>query len=241
MLLDSGMTQRHLSGLAGLSEVTLKRLRSGDVPWIYASTERAILGIKPVRSVGAGRRVDATGARRRMQALMAIGYGSTELAVMLDMPKNAGPRIMRAELVVEETRVAVVALYERLAMKPPEDTWQTRRIRGFAAKHGYAPPLAWDEETIDDPSAKPAAWKRGQRESGFLTRLDESVVLAAIDGQQPELSPPERRRVIAVLHERRWSAGRIGSWIDCSAKTVDRIREELHLPIYDVADVRAAA
>jgi DNA-binding XRE family transcriptional regulator len=240
-LLEARMTQRDIAARAGLSELTVRNITKGKVPWIFATTERALLAVKPARSIDAGQRVDGTGTRRRMQALMALGYSTTELSARLHKPRPFASRVMRQEFVVEPTRIAVAALYDELSMTKLPDTWEVQRIRNIAAKNGYAPPLAWDDDVIDDPSAEPAEWKRGATERGFLTRNDEAVILAALDGDKPEMSPVERREVITKLNARRWSAGRIGAYIDCSVKTVDRVRGELELPVYDQSELRGAA
>ncbi len=42
-------------------------------------------------------------------------------------------------------------LYDRLSMTPGPSP----QTRGWAKTLGYAPPLAWDEDTIDDPRSRP--------------------------------------------------------------------------------------
>ncbi|MGO5480449.1 hypothetical protein ACTQVS_09920, partial [Anaerovoracaceae bacterium HCP3S3_H6] len=47
----------------------------------------------------------------------------------------------------------VVAFYEsvtRLSTGP-----QSTRVRNYAERQGWAPPAAWDDDTIDDPTATP--------------------------------------------------------------------------------------
>src|SRR5260370_105288 len=56
-------------------------------------------------------------------------------------------------------------LYDKLWDQPPGEATRGQRIsaakaRGHAARHNWPPPLAWDDDTIDDPAAQPYPWRR---------------------------------------------------------------------------------
>ena len=76
----------------------------------------------------------------------------------------------RREQVAVATAQLVRELYDELAMV----TGPSQRARTLAAKHGWAPPLAWDDETIDDPAARPhgvdttARWLSKRRDMAEL-------------------------------------------------------------------------
>ena len=94
---------------------------------------------------------DATGARRRLQALAAIGWSQMEIARRYDghfvslasiargAQSHVGPRLHRL----------ITTAYDDLAMTPGPHN----RTRLDAARKGWAPPLAWDD--IDDPNETP--------------------------------------------------------------------------------------
>ena len=100
-------------------------------------------------------RVDSTGTARRLQALVAIGYTQTYL---WDRLTGDGKRQNCHNLLTQdrptvnaETARKVAELYDELSMTPgPSD-----RSRRKARYYGWAPPLAWDEDEIDNPEAHP--------------------------------------------------------------------------------------
>ena len=104
--------------------------------------------------------VDATGTTRRLQALVTLGWTVTALGRRLGKTSANMFTTIDSPRVLEATRRRVAALYDELWNCPPvaitrhERTSATRAKR-YAAAHGWAPPLAWDDDTIDDPSATP--------------------------------------------------------------------------------------
>ena len=94
-----------------------------------------------------------TGTERRLQGLVAIGYAQSEIAREMGAHESWVSRLIGGygRSVNAATVARVREVYDRLAMTPgPSD-----RARRHARKHGWAPPLAWDEDTIDDPAATP--------------------------------------------------------------------------------------
>jgi len=97
--------------------------------------------------------VDATGTIRRLRALAAMGWPMKQLAAMsgVSMPTVSCLMNHRRGTVYSRTAGKVADLYDELSMR--EGNSQRSRLR--ARRHGWAPPLAWDDETIDDPNAQP--------------------------------------------------------------------------------------
>lgn len=111
---------------------------------IYRSQLRA--GIKSRESVS------TIGIIRRRQALAALGWGLDDLAPHLQVASlSAVSYMVRRDSVTRATFDRWVAAYERLSMTPGPSV----KTRQRALRMGWAPPLAWDDETIDDPSAVP--------------------------------------------------------------------------------------
>jgi len=98
---------------------------------------------------------DAIGTTRRLQALAALGWAPSELARRTGVNRSTiehliKGRVQRTALATVKVK-AVAAIYEQLSMSQgPSQMW-----RDTAAKRGWTPPLAWDDDTIDDPDAKP--------------------------------------------------------------------------------------
>jgi hypothetical protein len=96
--------------------------------------------------------VDATGTRRRLQALQRIGWTQPDLAAMLgsreyEVYRWTQPSTVR---IARRTRNKVAALYARLSDTPKPNP--DRRTIRRAERHGWLPPIWWDDDTIDDPN-----------------------------------------------------------------------------------------
>ena len=100
-------------------------------------------------------RVNSTGTARRLQALVALGYPQTYLWDRLTgdaKRQNCHHLLVQARPTVNaETARKVAELYDELSMTPGPSV----RSRRKATYHGWAPPLAWDEDEIDNPEAHP--------------------------------------------------------------------------------------
>ncbi len=99
-------------------------------------------------------RHDSIGTARRLQALMAIGYSQGQLSREVGIHQSYISKLMRNSRgrVNADTHNRVVAVYDRLSMTPGP----CQQARNKAHRRGWAPPLAWDEDTIDQPDAQPA-------------------------------------------------------------------------------------
>lgn len=117
-------------------------------------------------------RIDATGTRRRLQGLQALGWTYGEIGDQLGVIRGAVHQWAKRPQVRQSTADKVKALCVELETKPPPDTRAATRARNIARKCGWPPPAAWD--AIDDPRSghapiqaaplrKPAAPRRGQR------------------------------------------------------------------------------
>lgn len=109
--------------------------------------------------------VAAAGTARRLRALMVMRWPAAELARRLGLPAQAvGDLVADRPLATPETAAAVQALYDELWDRPRP----CERTRSRALARGWAPPMAWDDDAIDDPEAVPqgvaddAASRRGR-------------------------------------------------------------------------------
>lgn len=106
-------------------------------------------------AAGAPRTVPAIGTVRRLQALQALGWGIPHVARVAGISeKTLRNPTHRGASVHCRTAAAVTAAYDRLSMTIPEGPY-AERGRRLAQRLGYAPPLAWDDDAIDDPTATP--------------------------------------------------------------------------------------
>jgi len=127
--------------------------------------------------------IDATGTRRRLQALAALGWSGAKLAPYLGLDATGVTRMFTADRILARKARAVAVLYDRLWTQPPpegsqQDKAAATRARREAAARGWAPPMAWDDETIDDPAAGPEGAGRAMR--GRLPQGDELLWLVEL-------------------------------------------------------------
>lgn len=164
----AGLGWKRVAALAGLDHSVVWKLLYGDrkrfdgpSKRVRPATEQKILAVQAtLDTLGDMALVDATGARRRLQALVAMGWSQTKLADRLGVLRSNFTGTMRRDKLHVATVRAVRKLYDELwDVPPPEDTHRHKiaasRARRYATEHGFVPPLAWDDDTIDDPAAVP--------------------------------------------------------------------------------------
>lgn len=153
---------------------------------------RAIAGYQAARirdaNYGRSRSVDATGTRRRIQALVANGYTFKDIGAELGVAHDVARQIAQhRKWVRRETAERVAEVYERLAMKPLTDNQSSRYARTVAARHGWVPPLAWDD--IDnDPEPNLPADRLATHGRPVEEVLEEFDFLVKHGGESPEVA-----------------------------------------------------
>lgn len=159
-LRQSGLGLRRISALSGVSRSTLAELytaRPGrdTKQQVSSATARKIMALETGQdSLAAAAPVDATGSHRRIQALVALGYSYTRLGAELGMSGGNVATLLQRPSVLARTARKVSDLYESHWDRPiagPEGI----RSRNLAQSKGWLPPMAWDDETIDDPEFDP--------------------------------------------------------------------------------------
>jgi hypothetical protein len=111
--------------------------------------------------------VNPCGTVRRLRALHAAGWSFAAIGVQLGASTQAVHQQAAGDraAVYAVTAARVADVYDRLwAAAPPSGTQFERaaitRAKARAASRGWAPPMAWDDETIDVPSARPSGVRR---------------------------------------------------------------------------------
>jgi hypothetical protein len=182
-----------ISRVAGVGESTLNRLIYGT-PVINRPPTRSmrpeiaarILAVSTSTGSLAGRlRIDATGTRRRLQALIALGWTMVQLGEGIGASSTAVYRLLRADRVRADRAAAVADLYDRLwdqrpLLVTPHDKTNAAKAVKMAADHGWALPMAWDDDTIDDPNAVPGGVGTASTGIRRLPEDDELLWLVAM-------------------------------------------------------------
>lgn len=152
-LVDRGWLLADVAKESGVAYGAVWKIFHGQRERAYRTTVSAILTLNLDRPPPPNTRVkvDATGTRRRVRALRRIGWPTEEIARRTHLSPASLYEIIKRPTVSRATHYAVAEVYERLSgTRGPSET-----SVGRAKKQGWPPPLAWDDDTIDDPKAKP--------------------------------------------------------------------------------------
>ncbi|MGW7329697.1 hypothetical protein ACWGIU_14105 [Streptomyces sp. NPDC054840] len=148
----SGVSRSIISGL--LYRLSATRPRATK---IREANARAILDVQP-NDVVAGR-IDSTGTKRRIQALVALGWPLLYIGPRISCHPYYVTTILKQDRVYARTAHAVAAAYDEMwnadpvaAGVPP---YRASYCRNRASADGWPPPAAWDDDLIDDPAAQP--------------------------------------------------------------------------------------
>jgi hypothetical protein len=119
----------------------------------------AVLAIEPtLDNLAPSALISSVGTLRRLQALIAIGWPQAQLAARLGQTAANFSALMRRNTVTVRLTRAVRRLYDALWDADPLAHGVTAqavsRARNAAAAAGWPPPAAWDDELIDDPTAR---------------------------------------------------------------------------------------
>jgi len=142
-----------LAAAIGGSAANLRDIAAGRRTTIRRATHNKIMALA-VQPSG-GQYIEATGSRRRIHALRAIGWSTSVIA------KHARTSDVRIQLISNgqatvrhSLTVKIREAYDTLSLQTPVGRDVTR-VKNTATRNGWAPPGAWDDDCIDDPAAVP--------------------------------------------------------------------------------------
>ncbi|MEU1327177.1 hypothetical protein [Streptomyces microflavus] len=199
----------------GVSPAAVARLLNGQKR-IFLENEKKILAVPLSVRVDLGD-VPACGAVRRVRALYALGHFNLQIAAAAGMSRDAIGHLAagRYQTLKVKADDGIRAAYDQLSMQAGS-SWKTRKL---AEERGWAPPLAWDDDTIDDPAAVP---QLDAPQAGFTEGDD--VANRFLMGESVVLDREARRAVICHLME--WSTEtpeEIGSRLEMSEGAVSQV------------------
>jgi hypothetical protein len=217
----TGTSRSHIREIAG---ATARSAGRPPLRKVRRDTARRILAV-PAHPASRSRhsQLDATGTRRRLQALVAIGWPVSRLAQQLGHRPGSLRRRLTADTVTVGTAQHIRELYARLWDTAPaaaSKLQQTRvdQARRRARVHGWLPPLAWDD--IDtDPAPVPPRHDPAD--------VDEIAVDRAVNGagiRLAELTAAEQAEAIRRLTDRGKSLREIADQLATTKRTICRHR-----------------
>ena len=160
-LIRAGMSELAIARASSVAQSTINRIRTGVPATTWQHTARAILAVTPTGDLSG--MVDATGTRRRLQALAAIGHSSRRISAATGIAETNVRRIRRGgqPSVAAKTAAIVRDYYDHVSARPAEQP--DIRLINHARRHGWPAPMCWDD--IDDPAATPSSAPAGRHGS----------------------------------------------------------------------------
>lgn len=157
---------------------------------------------------GQQRTVDATGTRRRLEALAVLGWSQSAVARRLGLSQqNVNTWTTRRRIRVATAQL-VAGLYAEL-WNTPNPHPMAYVTRGIAERRGYLSPLWWDDDRIDDPTYDPRTDVQPDRITPFRERRNA------------------RLGEVARLRTRGFSARAIAEQVGISRRQVERDLAEI--------------
>ena len=236
---DAGPTRDRLARLAaapvplkalarasGMSDTALGAIRGGRRLQVQRATARrvALLTLTGIFSAQATGHVPRIGAVRRIRALMAMGWSHAEIAAA-GAPNSARLINGGGHLITAQKWRAVRDVYDKLSMTPGPSP----ETRGWARARGYPPPLAWDDDAIDDATAVP---QHEARENGecLWDPVAVELVIRGVGPRATSLTPADRAEVVATLASNGRSDLEIAERLHLSRRTIQRHRAAHGVP-----------
>lgn len=235
---ECGLSRSAIAETAGISPTTVTHLMRGYDEKIKRRTSDAIHAVTP-RAVFDRANPEAfvpkIGAIRRAQALLAIGWTAAHIADHAGLPAKTVHNIVNqpGQWITARLWRAIATTYDQLWDQPGPST--TNRAR--APRNGWLPPLAWDDDQLDDPHAQP--WRddtpqsrsRGVAVAEHHASIDPIAVARGIAGDPPpKMTRAERVEAIRILAANGHADPAIADRLRTTQRTVGRLRAENDIP-----------
>lgn len=148
--------------------------------------------------VRGGTSVPSLGARRRVEALMCLGYSQSFQAEYIGWQATNFSLMLKRKTITADTHRAIVEMFDELQMirRKSEDHYEKigiARTLNTAKRLGYAPPMAWDDIDNDEAPVEVAI------DNELLDTVKVDLLLA---GDKVVFTKRERGLAIQELHRR---------------------------------------
>lgn len=181
-LVQAGLSYPRIAQLAGIPRDYLNHLLYGKrgtrTSKMHPNRAAAILAVRPTELPEAGW-VPASGTRRRLRALAAVGWPGRIIAEHIGITDRQVSVITagRAGRVTVQTAKKTRAVYDRLWNVDPAQAGVAKasvtQTQRRAEKNGWAMPQAWDDDIIDDPAAQPDPVAKTRRSLALAENSEE--------------------------------------------------------------------
>ena len=159
-LAATGVGPVQVGRLAGINWQTAERIHLGKGKTVQKRTAKAIMAIPVGTNPSPLKQVSGVGMRRRIRALCAIGWTVAWQAKRMGIARNQLEHTLEGGGALAWKDQLVRELYDELRDTPPTPTTPQEKSHmagciARARRLGWAPPIAWDDDSIDNPDAKP--------------------------------------------------------------------------------------
>lgn len=235
-LMAAGVGLKRIVAVSGTSQGVLWKLvygKNGGTPSrrVTRQTADRLLALDPADPalLADGATTSSVGTARRLQALACLGWSVGRLATESGMDRQRLDAALHGRPVVAGTVRAVAGLYERLWSTPAPATNQREKISvarttNRAQAAGWAPPLAWDDDTIDNPSAKPFT------EDADVDHVDEFAVDAVLEGVRLQLAGATLHAAVHALAAAGHQPSTIADRLGIQERQAQRLRDRDDAP-----------
>ena len=219
-----GVSQRAVAEISAVAEPTVARILTGTQRRVRRDIAGRLISTSPRDTydrVSDDGFVPRIGAQRRVRALFALGWTDRALTDRTGTPAGS----FRA-VAGRHDRRWISARWWRLVATTYDELWDQpgpcEPNRRRAARYGWDPPMAWDEEGIDDPLAGP--WTTGQEAESDLV-VDGVAVDRAVNGTGAgTLNPAELVAAVERLADQALSDQQIAHRVNRTPRHIQRVR-----------------
>jgi hypothetical protein len=161
--------------------------------------------------------VNPVGTARRLQALATLGWACSDIGKELGVTRRMVEewRVCARPVISIRSQQRIADLYARICDEQPTGRYAVK-VRNLADRKGWLPPIAWDDDTIDNPTAAPYACE--------AVHIDLVAVTEALTGRPVALTAAERVEAVRVGTERGMSVREIAAMLGTTGRTVQRKR-----------------
>ncbi|MEW2266916.1 hypothetical protein [Streptomyces sp. NPDC047868] len=210
----AGFSDNEILAVVPVARNTFYRVMRGEP--LTRGSEQKILSVPAPAATGDVRTlatVGVTGTHRRLRALVWLGWPPRVLEDRLGVHVGWIDRSFQRKRITQAMEARTVALYDQLwRVRPDTSGVQKEKVeeaRSYARARQWQGPLAWDDDTIDDPNAHPLTDAVGP-----VATQGRNVADRWLMGESVILGREERRQVLQHLFE--WTN-------DTTAEIADRL------------------
>lgn len=170
-VLRQTMTWQQIADITCCMRTTLQDIHSGKSQSIRRRTATAVMAVTAQPATEPRLYVDATGSRRRLQALAVLGHS---IRVIADEASTVQARLQPIQAGSQPTvtvAARIKAAYVPLLSTPAQEGRGSTLVRRHATAKGWLGPGYWDDDEIDDPNFIPAVASTSSLKKDDVTHL----------------------------------------------------------------------